>query len=136
LPGKSHSGVRRYSWPRESLPVRAPEVAALSTPAHPLDALFTEIEARKGADPGRSYTAKLIQAGPPKIAKKLGEEAVEAVIASLGDDKAHFVAECADVLYHLLVLVAAKDAHLHEVYAELVRRRGRSGLDEKASRKG
>ena len=95
MPGKSHSGVRRYSWPRESLPVRAPEVAALSTPAHPLDALFTEIEARKGADPGRSYTAKLIQAGPPKIAKKLGEEAVEAVIASLGDDKAHFVAECA-----------------------------------------
>ncbi len=111
-------------------------LTALSSPAHPLDALFAEIEARKGADPSQSYTAKLLQGGPPKIAKKLGEEAVEAVIASLGDDKAHFVAECADVLVHLLVLVAAKDAHLHEVYAELVRRRGRSGLDEKASRKG
>lgn len=57
------------------------------------------------------------------------------MIAALGDDQGHFVAECADVLYHLLVLIAARDAHLHEVYAELVRRRGRSGLDEKLARK-
>ena len=108
---------------------------ALSTTLHPLDALFAEIEARKTADPGQSYTAKLLAEGPPKIGKKLGEEAVETIIAALSEDKAHFVAECADVLYHLLVLVAAKDAHIHEVYAELVRRRGRSGLDEKLARK-
>lgn len=108
---------------------------ALNTPLHPLDALFAEIELRKGADPAQSYTAKLLADGPPKIAKKLGEEAVETVIAALVEDKQHFLAECGDLLYHLLVLVAAKDAHLHEVYAELVRRRGRSGLDEKLARK-
>lgn len=102
---------------------------------HPLDALFAEIEARKDADPAQSYTAKLFAAGIEKCAKKLGEEGVEAALAALGQDKTHFLAECADVLYHLLVLIAAKDAHLTEVYAELVRRRGRSGLDEKSARK-
>lgn len=102
---------------------------------HPLDDLFTEIKSRKGTDPAKSYTAKLLKGGPPKIAKKLGEEAVEAVIASLVEDKEHFVSECADVLYHLLVLVAARDATLKDVYAELIKRRGQSGLDEKASRK-
>ena len=100
-----------------------------------MDALFAEIEARKTADPDKSYTAKLLAGGPPRIAKKLGEEAVEAVIAALVEDKPHFVAECADVLYHLLVLIAARDTHLHEVYAELVRRRASSGLDEKLARK-
>ncbi|MFT3810268.1 MAG: phosphoribosyl-ATP diphosphatase [Micropepsaceae bacterium] len=93
------------------------------------------MEARKAADPDKSYTAKLLAGGPPRIAKKLGEEAVEAVIASLAEDKPHFVAECTDVLYHLLVLIAARDVHLHEVYAELVRRRASSGLDEKLARK-
>ncbi len=106
-----------------------------STTAHPLDGLFAEIESRRGADPSKSYTAKLFADGLEKCAKKLGEEAVEAALAGVGDDQAHFVAECADVLYHLLVLVAAREATLDEVYAELLRRRGRSGLDEKASRK-
>lgn len=97
--------------------------------------MFAEIELRKGADPDKSYTAKLLAGGPARVGKKLGEESVEAIIAALAEDKAHFVAECADVLYHLLVLIAARDAHLHEVYAELVRRRASSGLDEKLSRK-
>ena len=60
---------------------------------------------------------------------------MEAIIAALAEDKPHFVAECADVLYHLLALIASRDVHLHEVYAELVRRRGTSGLDENRSRK-
>ncbi|MBL9010808.1 MAG: phosphoribosyl-ATP diphosphatase [Alphaproteobacteria bacterium] len=102
---------------------------------HPLDVLFAEIKARKGSDPAKSYTAKLLQGGPPKIAKKLGEEAAETIIAALVEDKAHFVAECADVLYHLLVLIAARDATPKDVYAQLIRRRAQSGLDEKASRK-
>lgn len=102
---------------------------------HPLDELFAEIRQRRGGDPKLSYTAKLLHAGPPKIAKKLGEEAVEAVIASLVEKKQPFVAECADVLYHLLVLIASRDCTLDEVYDELLRRRGQSGLDEKANRK-
>lgn len=132
---KSHSGVKSYSRPCESLPVRTPGVFPLVYACPPAG---RPVRRDRGPQDRRSGEVLYRQAdpvGPPKIAKKLGEEAVEAVIASLGDDKAHFVAECADVLYHLLVLVAAKDAHLHEVYAELVRRRGRSGLDEKASRK-
>jgi len=60
---------------------------------------------------------------------------VEAIIAALVEEKPQFVGECADVLYHLLVLIAARDVHIHEVYAELVRRRGTSGLDEKRARK-
>lgn len=108
---------------------------ALTAAIHPLDALFAEIEARRTADPDKSYTAKLLAAGAPRIAKKLGEEATETIIAALVEDKAHFVAECADVLYHLMVLMASRDTHLHEVYAELVRRRASSGLDEKLARK-
>ena len=103
-------------------------------PKHPLDTLFAEIKSRKRSDPEKSYTAKLLQGGPPKIAKKLGEEATEAVIAALVEDKAHFVAECADVLYHLLVLIAARGATPQQVYAQLIKRRGQSGLDEKAQR--
>jgi phosphoribosyl-ATP pyrophosphohydrolase len=109
--------------------------AATDSPLHPLDSLFAEIEKRKGADPTQSYTAKLFADGLEKCAKKLGEEAVEAALAGVGTDQPHFLAECADVLYHLMVLIAARDAHLTEVYAELVRRRGRSGLDEKNARK-
>lgn len=60
---------------------------------------------------------------------------MEAIIAALAEEKPQFVGECADVLYHLLVLIAARDVHIHEVYAELVRRRGTSGLDEKRARK-
>ena len=102
---------------------------------HPLDTLFAEIKSRKRSDPEKSYTAKLLQGGPPKIAKKLGEEATEAIIASLVEDNPHFVAECADVLYHLLVLIAARGATPQQVYAQLIKRRGQSGLDEKANRK-
>ena len=101
---------------------------------HPLDTLFAEIKSRKGTDPDKSYTAKLLLGGPPRIAKKLGEEAAETIIASLVESKTNFVSECADVLYHLLVLIAARDATPKDVYAQLIRRRGQSGLDEKASR--
>ncbi len=92
------------------------------------------IAARKGADPASSYVAKLHARGVPVIARKLGEEAVEAVVAALAEDRQELVGEAADVLFHLMVLLSAKDVSLGEVLAELDRREGVSGLDEKASR--
>jgi phosphoribosyl-ATP pyrophosphohydrolase len=102
---------------------------------HALDKLWQTIAARKGADPASSYTAKLLAAGTPKAAKKLGEEAVETVVAALAQDEKALVAESADLLYHLLVLWAARGVDPALVWAELARREGTSGLVEKASRK-
>lgn len=102
--------------------------------AHPLDALFAVIASRKGADPAASYSAKLFARGRPKIAQKLGEEAVELVIAGCAEpDK--IVPESADLLYHMLVLWADAGVDPASVWAELERRSGTSGLDEKASRR-
>jgi phosphoribosyl-ATP pyrophosphohydrolase len=92
-------------------------------------------ERARSGDAG-SYTAKLIEAGVPRIAKKLGEEAVEAVIAGLQQDDAALVSETADVLYHLLVLLEARGIPLADVMAELEKRTAQSGLAEKAARSG
>lgn len=89
---------------------------------------------RAAASPEESYTAKLIAAGPARSAKKLGEEAVEAVIAAIEGDRAALTAEAADVLYHLLVVLRGAGIGLDAVMAELARRTGQSGLAEKASR--
>lgn len=105
----------------------------MSRLAEVLDRLAATIESRKGADPSASWTAKLL-ADPSLAAKKLGEEAVEAVIAAAKGDKDHLAAESADVLYHLLALLAASGVPLDEVAAKLEAREGRSGIDEKASR--
>ena len=100
----------------------------------PLDALAATIAARKGADPETSWTAKLLAAGPAKCAEKFGEEAVEAVIEAVKGDAERLTAEAADVLYHLLVMCAARGVGLDDIRAELARREGRSGLAEKAAR--
>src|SRR4051812_16787324 len=100
-----------------------------------VDKLFATILARKGSDPGTSYTAKLLAGGIEKCAKKFGEEATEAGIAAIQKDKAELAKESADVLYHLLVLWAASGITPQDVYAVLQAREGQSGLDEKASRK-
>jgi phosphoribosyl-ATP pyrophosphohydrolase len=89
---------------------------------------------RAKASPDESYTAKLIARGMPVAAKKFGEEAVEAVIAAVTDDREHLVAESADVIYHLLVVLKAANIPLDEVMAELKRRTAQSGLAEKAAR--
>ena len=102
---------------------------------HPIDQLFATIAERKAADPNDSYTAKLIAQGVLKCAKKLGEEAVETSLAAVAQDKRALAAESADLLYHLLVLWAARDLQPTDVYAELEARRAQSGLQEKASRK-
>jgi phosphoribosyl-ATP pyrophosphohydrolase len=96
--------------------------------------LAAVIETRKGGDPSVSYTAKLL-ADPSLAAKKLGEEAVETVIAATQGDKAAIAAESADLIYHWLVVLAAAGVSLDEVAAKLEAREGTSGLDEKASRK-
>ncbi|MBU6297109.1 MAG: phosphoribosyl-ATP diphosphatase [Alphaproteobacteria bacterium] len=100
-----------------------------------LDRLFATIAARQGADATTSYTAKLLQDGVERCAKKFGEEAVEAAIAAVAGNKQAVIAESADVLYHLLVLWAACGIKPEDVYAALAAREGRSGIEEKESRK-
>jgi phosphoribosyl-ATP pyrophosphohydrolase len=99
-----------------------------------LDRLAATIAARKGADPDTSWTAKLLSQGPERCARKFGEEAVEAIVEAVRGDRAALTAEAADVLYHLLVMLAAREVTLAEVLAELERREGIPGLSEKASR--
>lgn len=99
-----------------------------------LDALATTIEQRASEGAEVSYTAALLQAGPAKCAKKLGEEGVEAALAGVSGDPAHLTAEAADVLYHLLVLLRACGVPPEAVAAELQRRSAESGLAEKHKR--
>lgn len=99
-----------------------------------LAALEQTIRDRRTGDPATSYVAKLTAKGRAKIAEKLGEEAIETVIAAVAQDKAALTSEAADLLFHLLVLLADADIALDDVKAELARREGTSGLDEKASR--
>ncbi len=100
-----------------------------------LDKLFATIAARKTAgDADGSYTARLLSEGVEKCARKFGEEAVETVIAAISGDNKNLAAESADVLYHLGVLWAAAGITPEDVYAELKRREGVSGLAEKAAR--
>jgi len=101
-----------------------------------LDRLYATIASRKGADPAASYTAKLFAEGRAKIAKKVGEEAVETTLAALGEGRERVAAESADLLYHLLVLWADCGVAPGEVWAALEAREGRSGIEEKKSRKG
>lgn len=102
--------------------------------ADSLDALEQTIRERRTGDPAASYVAKLTARGRAKIAQKLGEEAVETVIAAMADDKAEITSEAADLMFHLLVLLADAGLSLDDVRAELARREGVSGLEEKANR--
>lgn len=99
-----------------------------------LDRLEATIRARRGDPADQSYTASLFARGRGRIAQKLGEEAVETVIAAMGDDPAKIVPEAADLLFHLAVLLADAGLSLDHVRAELTRRKGVSGYDEKAGR--
>jgi phosphoribosyl-ATP pyrophosphohydrolase len=103
-------------------------------PGDQLDALEALIRSRRGGDPDASYVAKLFARGRAKIAQKLGEEAIETVIAACSGDDAGIVPEAADLLFHLLVLLADAGRSLDDVRAELARREGLSGIEEKARR--
>ncbi len=103
----------------------------------PLDALTrlaATIESRKGGNPDESYVAKLFDRGPDYAARKLGEEAVETVVAALAGSDEELVGEAADVIFHLAVLLAARGLSIHDALAELDRREGVSGIEEKAAR--
>ena len=99
-----------------------------------LDRLEATIRERRTGDPAASYVARLTAAGRARIAQKLGEEAIETVIAATGDNPAAIVPEAADLVFHLLVLLADAGLSLDDVRAELARREGLSGIDEKAQR--
>ncbi len=99
-----------------------------------LNDLAATVASRKGADPESSWTAKLLSKGPEKCAEKFGEEAVEAIIEAVKGDRTRLTSEAADVLYHLLVMLAARDVTLDDVLAELAKRQGTSGIAEKAAR--
>jgi len=99
-----------------------------------LDRLWQIIQSRRNAVPQSSYTARLFVRGRAKIAQKLGEEAVETVIEGVGENSSALVAESADLIYHLLVLWAAAGVSPADVAAELARREGTSGIEEKRSR--
>ena len=99
------------------------------------DRLLAAVVERRRADPATSYVAKLTAKGRAKIAQKLGEEAVETVIAAMGDDSAALTSEAADLMFHLAVLLADAGLSFDDIRAELDRREGVSGLAEKAARK-
>ena len=99
-----------------------------------LSDLESIVEERSKASPEQSWTAKLVAAGQPKAAKKLGEEAIEAVMAAVTGDRDNLTYEAADVLYHLLVVLKIAEIPLENVMAELERRTAQSGLKEKANR--
>ena len=104
-------------------------------PRFTIQDLAATIDARAASGGEASYTRKLLDKGPEHCAKKLGEEAVETVIAAIENDRNHLIAESADLLFHLLVLLKSRDVKLEEVEAALAQRTAMSGLEEKASRK-
>ena len=117
--------------------VLAPPIPPVPTGVSPavLDRLWDVVQSRRDADPASSHSARLLSRGIPKVAQKFGEEAVECLIEAVAGNHAALVAESADVVYHLLVLWVAANVHPSEVWAELERREGVSGIAEKAARK-
>jgi len=99
-----------------------------------LDELAKTIAERAKADPDSSWTAKLLAKGPEKCAEKFGEEAIEAIIEAIKNDREGLISESADVLFHLLVMLQSRGVSLDEVLAELAHRQGTSGIAEKAAR--
>jgi phosphoribosyl-ATP pyrophosphohydrolase len=100
-----------------------------------VDALYAVIESRRGADPDSSYTAQLLARGTGKIAEKVGEEAIESIVAALSEGPDALAAESADLIYHLCVLWADAGVRPEDVWAKLAERQSMSGLTEKANRK-
>ena len=113
---------------------RTPETTAMAS--FTVYDLEKRVQDRAKAEPGASYTRTLLDKGMAHCAKKLGEEAVEVAISAIAEDRGRVVAETADLLYHLLVVLHARGIPLAEVEAELAERTRQTGLDEKAARKG
>jgi len=112
----------------------APTTEAATPDARVLDRLWATVQARKNASPEESHSARLLSRGMAKVAQKFGEEAVECVIEAVAGRQTALVSESADVLYHLMVLWVGAGVQPEQVWAELARREGVSGIAEKASR--
>jgi phosphoribosyl-ATP pyrophosphohydrolase len=108
--------------------------ASIKSDAVVLDRLFGVVESRRDADPTISHSARLLSRGPAKVAQKFGEEAVECLIEAVAGNRDALIAESADVLYHLMVLWVSSGVDASDVWAELIRREGVSGIAEKAAR--
>jgi phosphoribosyl-ATP pyrophosphohydrolase len=108
--------------------------AMVASDAVVLDRLYAVVESRRDVDPTISHSARLLSRGPAKVAQKFGEEAVECVIEAVSGNRDALIAESADVLYHLLVLWVSAGIAPKDVWAELIRREGVSGIVEKAAR--
>jgi phosphoribosyl-ATP pyrophosphohydrolase len=117
-----------------ALPDRPAPPLALGPAAAVLDRLWSVVVSRRAADPAVSHSARLLSRGTSKVAQKFGEEAVECLIEAVAGNREAVIAESADVLYHLIVLWVSADVSPDEVWAELKRREGVSGIVEKASR--
>lgn len=118
----------------QATPPRPLPPLAIGPNAAVLDRLWSVVMSRRDADPAVSHSARLLSRGKEKVAQKFGEEAVECLIEAISGNHDALVAESADVLYHLLVMWVAGGIHPDEVWAELKRREGISGIAEKASR--
>jgi phosphoribosyl-ATP pyrophosphohydrolase len=111
-----------------------PTTTASGSGASVLDRLFAVVESRRTADPAVSHSARLLSRGPSKVAQKFGEEAVECLIEAVAGNRDALIAESADVLYHLIVLWVSAGVGPDDVWGELARREGISGIAEKATR--
>jgi len=127
----SKKAARKQRAPRAATPDRP----ALNVSAVVLDRLWSVVLERRDADPQLSHSARLLSRGTPKVAQKFGEEAVECIIEAVAGNREALIAESADVIYHLLVLWVSAELHPSEVWAELERREGVSGIAEKAARR-
>jgi phosphoribosyl-ATP pyrophosphohydrolase len=137
--GKSVKKTALIKAAKKPAPLKRAKKAAMTLPPTDsdvavLDRLFAVVHSRRDADPATSHSARLLSRGPAKVAQKFGEEAVECVIEAVTGNRDALVAESADVLYHLLVVWVAAGVTPQEVWAELSRREGVSGIAEKAAR--
>ncbi len=134
LEKRSRKALRKPSAKRKKTRVAKPLLAVAETGAAVLDRLFAVVESRRDADPSVSHSARLLSRGPSKVAQKFGEEAVDCLIEAVAGNRDGLVGESADVLYHLVVLWVSSGVSPAEVWAELIRREGISGIAEKAAR--
>jgi phosphoribosyl-ATP pyrophosphohydrolase len=125
---------RKLSTKSKKVRVAKPAASIVEADAVVLDRLFAVVESRRDADPTVSHSARLLSRGPAKVAQKFGEEAVECLIEAVAGNRDALIGESADVLYHLLVLWVSSGVSPTEVWSELVRREGISGIAEKAAR--
>ena len=133
-PKKRHKTGKRVVRPEAEQPSRPLPPLAIGPAAVVLDRLWAVVMSRRTADPAVSHSARLLARGQAKVAQKFGEEAVECLIEAVAGNHNGVVAESADVLYHLIVLWVASGIRPDEVWDELKRREGISGIAEKAAR--